>query len=238
MRGTGSGRLPGLNGGRTGLAEAQAAGEGYDVMTALAVTDDKAHYYPGAATFITKLVADRQSRRLLGAQVFGPGSVDKMIDIAATGIAAGMTLDDFDSLDLAYAPPFSTAIHPLVQAVYVLLNKLSGAMAVSYTHLTERATKGSEPLNVDPVCILFSPLRRSDRCFSQNRHPENQFPPCDRAAHRCGARLRLDDGFYRRLPEQHFLGGFPELALPDPFRLCHRRELDLLFSCAADRRCE
>lgn len=97
-------------------------------MTALAVTDDKAHYYPGAATFITKLVADRQSRRLLGAQVFGPGSVDKMIDIAATGIAAGMTLDDFDSLDLAYAPPFSTAIHPLVQAVYVLLNKLSGAM--------------------------------------------------------------------------------------------------------------
>lgn len=51
-----------------------------------------------------------------------------MIDIAATGIAAGMTLDDFDSLDLAYAPPFSTAIHPLVQAVYVLLNKLSGAM--------------------------------------------------------------------------------------------------------------
>lgn len=126
--GTGIVRLPGLNCGRTGLSEAQAAGEGYDVMTALAVTDDKAHYYPGAATFITKLVADRQSRRLLGAQVFGPGSVDKMIDIAATGIAAGMTLDDFDSLDLAYAPPFSTAIHPLVQAVYVLLNKLSGAM--------------------------------------------------------------------------------------------------------------
>lgn len=128
MLGTGIVRLPGLNCGRTGLSEAQAAGEGYDVMTALAVTDDKAHYYPGAATFITKLVADRQSRRLLGAQVFGPGSVDKMIDIAATGIAAGMKLDDFDSLDLAYAPPFSTAIHPLVQAVYVLLNKLSGAM--------------------------------------------------------------------------------------------------------------
>lgn len=49
-----------------------------------------------------------------------------MVDIAVTGIAAGLTLDAFDTLDFAYAPPFSTAIHPFVQACYVLENKLAG----------------------------------------------------------------------------------------------------------------
>lgn len=96
------------------------------MQTAVCVTDDKAHYYPGAATFVTKLVADKATRRLLGIQVLGAGAVDKMVDIAVTGIAAGLTLDAFDTLDFAYAPPFSTAIHPFVQACYVLENKLAG----------------------------------------------------------------------------------------------------------------
>ena len=118
--------LDGLNAGRTGLTEAQARQEGYDPVTAVCVTDDKAHYYPGASFFVTKLIADRSSRRLLGIQVLGAGAVDKIVDIAVTGLAAGMSLDDFNTLDFAYAPPFSTAIHPFVQACYVLENKLSG----------------------------------------------------------------------------------------------------------------
>lgn len=118
--------LDGLNAGRTGLTETQARQEGYDPVTAVCVTDDKAHYYPGASFFVTKLIADRSSRRLLGIQVLGAGAVDKMVDIAVTGLAAGMSLDDFNTLDFAYAPPFSTAIHPFVQACYVLENKLSG----------------------------------------------------------------------------------------------------------------
>lgn len=100
----------------------------------LAVTDDKAHYYPDAAFFITKLIADRNTHKLLGMQVFGPGAVDKMVDIAVTGISMGAALEDFENLDLAYAPPFSTAIHPFVQAVYILLNKLSG----DFTSMTPR----------------------------------------------------------------------------------------------------
>ena len=84
-------------------------------MTVVCVTDDKAHYYPGGSFFATKLIADRNTRKLLGIQVIGAGSVDKMVDIAVTGIAAGMKIDDFDTLDFAYAPPFSTAIHPFVQ---------------------------------------------------------------------------------------------------------------------------
>lgn len=108
--------LPELNAGRTGLTEAQALSEGYDPATVVCVTDDKAHYYPGSPSFATKLTADRATRRLLGIQVLGAGAVDKMVDIAVTGIAAGMTVDDFDTLDFAYAPPFSTAIHPFTQA--------------------------------------------------------------------------------------------------------------------------
>lgn len=94
--------------------------------TALMVSDDKAHYYPDSAWFVTKLIADKTTHKLLGVQVLGPGAVDKMVDIAVTGISMGAALEDFDNLDLAYAPPFSTAIHPFVQAVYLLENKLEG----------------------------------------------------------------------------------------------------------------
>ena len=93
----------------------------------ICVVDDKAHYYPGADCFATKLIADRTTGKLLGMQVVGAGAVDKMTDIAAVGISAGLSLSDFDTMDLAYAPPFSTAIHPFVQACYILENKISGA---------------------------------------------------------------------------------------------------------------
>lgn len=150
--GTGVVKLPGLNCGRTGLTEAQAKAAGYEVETVLAVTDDKAHYYPDAAFFATKLIADKKSHKLLGIQVFGPGAVDKMVDIAVMGINMGARLEDFENADFAYAPPFSTAIHPFVQAVYVLLNKLNGDM-VSMTPAEYAAGKatGYRVLDVAPA---------------------------------------------------------------------------------------
>lgn len=126
--GTGVIKLPGLNIGRTGLTEEQAKEAGYDVVTVLAPTDDKAHYYPDSSFFITKMIADKTTHKLLGVQVFGPGAVDKMVDIAVMGINMGAVLEDFENADFAYAPPFSTAIHPFVQVVYILLNKISGIM--------------------------------------------------------------------------------------------------------------
>ena len=127
--GTGVVRLmEGLNAGRTGLTEAQARAAGFDVETLLCVTNDKAEYYPDADIFITKLIADKESHRLLGAQILGGGAVDKMVDIAVTGITLGAKVEDFDTMDYAYAPPFSTAIHPFVQACYILENKLDGAL--------------------------------------------------------------------------------------------------------------
>ena len=121
-------KLPDLNCGRTGLTEAQARELGYNAVCAVAVTDDKAHYYPDAAFFATKLIAEQETHKLLGVQVLGPGAVDKMIDIAVTGLNMDARLEDFENADYAYAPPFSTAIHPFVQAVYVLQNKLNGAL--------------------------------------------------------------------------------------------------------------
>ena len=118
----------GLNGARTGLTEEQARAEGHCVVSALCVTDDKAHYYPDSDIFITKLIADGESHRLLGMQVIGGGAVDKMADIAVAGISMGCRAEDFLSMDFAYAPPFSTAIHPFAAACGVLTNKMTGRL--------------------------------------------------------------------------------------------------------------
>lgn len=125
--GTGIAKLPGVNMARTGLTEAAAKNAGYDVETVITVTDDKAHYYPGAGTFLTKMICDKATHQLLGIQVLGKGSVDKMADIAVTAISLGAKLEDLQNCDFAYTPPFSTAIHPFAVTVNVLLNKLSGA---------------------------------------------------------------------------------------------------------------
>ena len=149
---TGVAKLPGINCARTGLTEAQALAEGFDVITVVAATDDKAHYYEGAAFFLTKLIADRATGRLLGAQIIGPGAVDKMADIAATAIAMRAALSDLDNLDLSYAPPFSTAIHPFVQAVHVLENKRAGLLRsmTPAEYLAGRA-KGFRVIDVSPA---------------------------------------------------------------------------------------
>ncbi|MFQ9847193.1 MAG: FAD-dependent oxidoreductase [[Clostridium] leptum] len=150
--GTGVVKLPGLNCGRTGLTEAQAKEAGYDVVTVPAVTDDKAHYYPDAAFFATKLIADRKTHKLLGMQVFGPGAVDKMVDIAVMAINMGAVLEDFENADFAYAPPFSTAIHPFVQAVYILLNKINGDLvSMTPAEYAAGAADGYRVIDVAPA---------------------------------------------------------------------------------------
>lgn len=124
--GTGIARLPGIHMARTGLTEKTAREAGYDVETVITVTDDKAHYYPGAGSFLTKMICDKNTHRLLGIQTLGKGAVDKMADIAVTAISLGAKLEELQNCDFAYTPPFSTAIHPFAVTVNVLLNKLSG----------------------------------------------------------------------------------------------------------------
>lgn len=119
-------KLPGINVGRTGLTEVQAREEGFDPISVVTIVDEKAHYYPGAGLLAVKMIADRKTERLLGVQVVGEGAVDKVVDIAVTGIMLKGTLTQLSDLDFAYAPPFSTAIHPFAHTLNVLKNKLQG----------------------------------------------------------------------------------------------------------------
>ena len=118
--------IAGSNAGRTGLSEEAARAAGFDPVSVVTVVDDKAHYYPGAGSFIVKMVADRKTGKFLGIQCLGKGAVDKMVDIAVMALSMKASIQDLEHLDFAYAPPFSTAIHPFVHTVNVLLNKMSG----------------------------------------------------------------------------------------------------------------
>ena len=124
--GTGIVKLLNLNAARTGLTEKEALNLGYNVESVLVPIDDKAHYYPDSKMIIIKLISDKDNKNVLGAQVFGEGNVDKHIDVISTAITFNATINDLQNLDLAYAPPFSTAIHPVGHAANVLLNKIDG----------------------------------------------------------------------------------------------------------------
>ncbi|MHB9023520.1 MAG: FAD-dependent oxidoreductase [Armatimonadota bacterium] len=121
-------RLFDVNAARTGLSAEDARATGYDIETVLAPTPDRAHYYPGNRPIITKLIADRATHRILGAQVIGQGVVDKPIDTLAVGISLGMTAEQLSGMDLAYTPPFASALNSSVVAANVLLNKFSGKL--------------------------------------------------------------------------------------------------------------
>ena len=146
-------KLPGLNVGRTGLT-AQAVAEGFQPVSVITVVDDKAHYYPGAGTFIIKMIADKETLRLLGVQVIGAGAVDKVVDIAVTGIMLKGTLTDLADMDLAYAPPFSTAIHPFEHTLNVLMNKINGKFE-TFTP-AEYAKGAAEGYKVVDACLAPS----------------------------------------------------------------------------------
>jgi len=113
---------------RTGLTETTAFKLGYEVVRALAPAPDKAHFMPAAKPLLLKLVVEKKSRRLLGAQATGPGVGDKRIDIAAMAITAGMTVDQLANADLCYAPPYAPAMDNIITAANVARNKLDGRM--------------------------------------------------------------------------------------------------------------
>jgi NADPH-dependent 2,4-dienoyl-CoA reductase/sulfur reductase-like enzyme/rhodanese-related sulfurtransferase len=110
----------------TGLSEKAARDAGFDVGAAVVYKDNHASYYPGATELVLKLVYDRKSARLLGAQAFGAEGVEKRIDVLATALHGKMTIDDLAELDLAYAPPFSSANDPVNIAAFVAQNDISG----------------------------------------------------------------------------------------------------------------
>lgn len=89
-----------------------------------------ASYYPGASLMAIKLLFSPETGKILGAQIVGEGGVDKRIDVLATAIHGNMTVFDLEELELAYAPPYSSAKDPVNMAGFVAANTLKGDMAV------------------------------------------------------------------------------------------------------------
>ncbi|MCB9137879.1 MAG: FAD-dependent oxidoreductase [Caldilineaceae bacterium] len=116
----------------TGLTEraARESGkfgpEGEEVGAATITAYDRGHYWPGASKIKVKLVADRRNGKILGGQLSGKAGVNKRIDIIATAIAAGMTVDELAMLDLSYAPPYSAPYDPVQVCANVASKQVRG----------------------------------------------------------------------------------------------------------------
>ena len=112
----------------TGINEAQAAKAGIDADSVILSPMSHAGYYPGGRVMTMKVVFEKETYRLLGAQIVGYEGVDKRIDVLATAIRAGMKGTELQELDLAYAPPYSSAKDPVNMAGFMIGNVASGVL--------------------------------------------------------------------------------------------------------------
>jgi len=109
---------------KTGLNMREAEKEGLHPLQAVVRGYDRAHYYPGGKESTLKVIAEKGTGRILGGQAVGEGPSDKFIDILAMALHGKMTCQQLASVDLAYAPPYSPALSPVIVAANVLMNKL------------------------------------------------------------------------------------------------------------------
>ena len=112
----------------TGVNETNARKAGLDVDTVILSPMSHAGYYPGGKVMTMKVVFEKESYRLLGAQIVGYEGVDKRIDVLATAIRAGMKATQLKDLDLAYAPPYSSAKDPVNMAGFMIDNIANGVL--------------------------------------------------------------------------------------------------------------
>ena len=109
----------------TGINKKQADEEGMESDCVLLSSASHATYYPNAKNMFIKVLFEKKSGIILGAQIVGFAGVDKRIDVLATAIRARMSASDLEELDLAYAPPYSSAKDPVNMAGYVISNILT-----------------------------------------------------------------------------------------------------------------
>jgi NADPH-dependent 2,4-dienoyl-CoA reductase/sulfur reductase-like enzyme len=112
---------------RTGLNLRDAETAGYEVVTASIEATTRAGYYPGAKPLAVKVLAERDTGRLLGAQIVGQEGAAKRIDVFATALWNEMSVDDLLNVDLSYAPPFS----PVWDPVLIAARQADGAVAAA-----------------------------------------------------------------------------------------------------------
>ncbi len=111
--------------GRTGLRERDAIAAGFEFVSVIAESTNRAGYYPGSRPMTVKLIAERPSGRLLGAQIVGWSEAAKRIDTLAVALWNGMTVDDMTQLDLGYAPPYAPVWDPVLIAARKAVDALA-----------------------------------------------------------------------------------------------------------------
>jgi NADPH-dependent 2,4-dienoyl-CoA reductase/sulfur reductase-like enzyme/rhodanese-related sulfurtransferase len=135
---------------KTGLTEHEAREQGFEVETVICPGPDRPHYYPGWANIIIKLIADRKNGKLLGAQIMGTGDVAKRIEIVVSALSLRAPVKEIAAFDLAYAPPFSSALDTIITAANVLENKLDGmAKSLSPLKVKEKLERGDDFIFLD-----------------------------------------------------------------------------------------
>jgi rhodanese-related sulfurtransferase len=99
---------------------------------------------PGAQQIIIKMIVGKSDRKLLGVQIAGKGDVSKRLDVAATVIRFGGTLEELTDIDFGYAPPYAPPIDPLAVAAHLLINKMDGiAIGISAREARKRIEQGN-----------------------------------------------------------------------------------------------
>jgi len=113
---------------RAGLTERQAAAAGFDPVHAVVVQSDRAHFYPSQELMYVKLIADRKTRRVLGIEAVGKAgdAVKGRVDAVAALLHHDVCLEEISNLEVAYAPPFASAMDIVNNAANALENILEG----------------------------------------------------------------------------------------------------------------
>lgn len=140
-----------LTAGQVGVGEEAARRAGLEPLISYTHASHHATYYPGAETMAIKLIADRGRGRLLGAEIVGGAGVDKRLDVLATAIYAGLSVEDLEQLDLSYAPPYSSAKDPVVVAGMVAANLYRREFASLTPHELRAILAKSERLQLVDV---------------------------------------------------------------------------------------
>lgn len=133
----------------TGWNEKRLVANGRDFLVIHTHPLSHADYYPGASPMALKLLVDRETGSILGAQGVGSEGVDKRIDVIATAIRGGLTAPELADLELAYAPPFGSAKDPVNMLGYIAENRLSGLSAtVQWSEVDDYRARGAQFLDV------------------------------------------------------------------------------------------
>ena len=151
--GTGILRLFNITSGGTGANEKMLEKAGISYQTVFLHPLNHAGYYPGATRLTLKVLFSPETGKLLGAQVVGENGVDKRIDVLATALKAGMTMDELAQVELSYAPPFGSAKDPVNLAGMIAENVMAGDISLVQWHEVE---------DYDPDKILLLDVRQPE----------------------------------------------------------------------------